>query len=399
MSKFVKIAVAFLLTAILAYAVFLHSSTIRQNVAMRDSIAYWSAGWLLVHSQNPYDHETVLSLERDHGYKDQRPLVLRTPPWSLLMVAGLGLVTPFCAWVIWITLSLACFFFGLSLCVRMYGGNSVPRNLFALVGYTFAPVPACLVSGQMGLVLMLGIVLFLWLERERPFLSGAVLIIPLAKPHLLSLFWLIFVIWVARERKGTVALGFVSALVFATGTALTFDPNVFQHYREMLNTAAVGREFIPALSGVLRLLFFRNRFWLQFAPMLAGLLWSLWFYFQNAANWDWRQHGPALLIVSVLVTPYEWLSDETVLLPAVLQAAAFVYSLRGVLKLSAKVGIVIFALLNVLLLLILKAKVPFSTGIYFWSSLVWFFWYFRARNWYLRAPASGFNVEPAVQVT
>ena len=90
----------------------------------------------------------------------------------------------------------------------------------------------------------------------------------------------------------------------------------------MLRTASIGNEFIPALSGVLRLLFFRHMFWVQFIPLLAGLIWAVRFFARNALSWDWRQHGPALLVVSVLTTPYEWLSDETVLLPAILQAAA-----------------------------------------------------------------------------
>lgn len=388
MVRAVKIALAVLITTALSYALMSHSVVIRQNVALRDSIAYWSAGRLLVNGQNPYDRQTVLNLEESQGYKNPRPLVLRTPPWSLFLVMPLGFLNPFWAWVMWIAISLACLFAGISFCVMFYGHNSTPRNLFALVGYTFAPVPACLVSGQMGLVLMLGIVLFFWLEKERPFLAGAALLPPFAKPHLLVLFWVVFALWIAQRRRREVAAGFLTALVVASAIALAFDPHVFEHYRGMLQNARIGNEFIPALSGVLRLLFFRRMFWVQFIPMIAGLVWSIWFFVRNAAHWDWHQHGPALLVVSVLVTPYEWLSDETVLLPAILQAAAFVHAARASLKVGAKITILIFALLDLLLLLILKSKVPFSTGIYFWSSLVWFFWYFSARRWNLRTAGS-----------
>src|SRR5215469_6821884 len=101
----------------------------------------------------------------------------------------------------------ACLFVGLSLCLRMYGGNSVPRNLFALVGYTFAPVPACLVSGQKGLVLMLGIVLFLWLHEEHPYWAGSALLLPFAKPHLLSLFCVTLAVWIISKKKTKIAVG------------------------------------------------------------------------------------------------------------------------------------------------------------------------------------------------
>jgi hypothetical protein len=387
MNRVLKILMAVGATGVLVCVLAIHFPNIRQNVALRDSIAYWSAGYLLTHHQNPYDHQTVLRLEREQGYTDQRPLVLRTPPWSLFMVSVLGFVGPFGAWVVWIAISLACLLSGIRISAKLYRCGKAPQNLFTLIGYTFAPVPACLVSGQMGLVLMLGIVLFLWLEPKRPLLAGAVLVLPFAKPHLLSLFWIVFIVWVVQRKKREVAIGFFGSLTVATSIALVLDPRVFQHYREMLQAASIGNEFIPALSGVLRLLFFRRMFWVQFVPFTAGLGWCIWYFFRNASWWDWRLHGPALLVVSVLTTPYEWLSDETVLLPAILQAAVFVYAVRTQLKVGAKIGMVVIALLNVLLLLILKSKVPFSTGIYFWSSLVWFSWYFCARKWHSRARA------------
>jgi hypothetical protein len=399
MKPALKIGVAAGLTVILAYTLVLRSPQIRQNVAVRDSVAYWAAGRLLLEHQNPYDRRAVLELEREQGYKDERPLILRTPPWSLFMVSPLGFLNPFEAWAIWIAISLASLLTGIRLCAKLYGAHATPQNLFTVVGYTFAPVPACLVSGQMGLVLMLGIALFLWWEPDRPLLAGAVLVLPFAKPHLLALFWIVFVLWIVTRRKYQVAVGFLIALGCATGFALLFDPQVLRDYREMLYFASIQNEFIPALSGVLRLLFFRRLFWLQFVPMTAGLLWVIWFFITHMGTWDWRQHGPALLVVSVLTTPYEWLSDETVLIPAILQAAALVYMTRAHMTLRRKIALVVFALLNVLLLLILKSKVPFSTGIYFWSSLVWFFWYFRAQKWHSEALSLASENHPAVSAT
>jgi hypothetical protein len=394
MKKAFKVLTAVALTGALAYVMVLRSPQIRNNVAVRDSIAYWAAGDLVIHHQNPYDHATVFRMEQEHGYKDPRPLILRTPPWSLFFVAPLGFLSPFWAWAAWIGLSLSCLLIGMRLCARIYAEEK-PPNLFTIVGYTFAPVPACLVSGQMGLVLMLGVVLFLWWEPNRPVLAGAALVIPFAKPHLLALFWLVFILWMVLRRKREVALGFLAALTFATAIALVLDPHVFQHYRDMLHASSISNEFIPALSGVLRLLFFRRMFWVQFVPLLAGLIWAVRFFAGNALSWDWRQHGPALLVVSVLTTPYEWLSDETVLLPAILQAAALAYAARASMKARTKIALVVFALLNILLLLILKSKVPFSTGIYFWSSLVWFFWYFSARKWHSRVFGSRAGIEVA----
>ena len=333
-----KLTIAFGLTALLAYFLVVRTAQIRENVGLRDSVAYWAAGRLLISHQNPYDHVAVLSLEKAQGYRDDRPLVLRTPPWSLFLVTPLGLLEPFWAWSVWIALSLACLILGVRLSAKLYG-NGTPPNLFTIIAYTFAPVPACLVSGQMGLVLMFGIILFLWFERDHPFLAGAALVIPFAKPHLLGLFWVVLVLWVLQRRTKALALGFVIALSAAVAFVVLMDRHVFQQYRDMLQTASIGHEFIPALSGVLRLLFFRQMFWVQFIPMTLGVAWCLRFFLKNSSCWDWREHGPPLLVVSVLTTPYEWLSDETVLLPAVLQAAAFVYASRNTLKFGRKLAL------------------------------------------------------------
>jgi hypothetical protein len=279
---------------------------------------------------------------------------------------------------------------------RLYGA-STPRDVFSIVGYLFAPIPACLVSGQMGLVLLLGVILFLWLEERKPMLAGAALILPFAKPHLLSLFWLVLALWIVYRKKQKVAIGFAIALAAATAIALALDLSVFQQYREMLRHSSIGKEFIPAISGVIRLIFFRRHFWVQFVPLATGSIWSLWFFRKHFSGWTWKQHGPALMVVSVLVSPYSWLADESVLLPAILQALACAYEARLGMKIRTKLTLVLFAFLNFLLLLILRSKIPFATGIYFWSSLVWFGWYFyavRVRSRCAQTPAQSAPAQP-----
>ena len=388
MAKYAKVLVAVVLTGLLGLFLARHFAEIKESVVARDSLAYWAAGRLLIERQNPYGQGAVLQLERQSGYAEQRPLLLRTPPWSLFMVTPLGFLNAFWSWLLWMAVTLGCLLLGMRLCRRLYAGEGIPENLLSIVGYTFAPVPACLISGQMGLVLMLGLVLFLWWEAERPFLAGAALILPFAKPHLLVLFWFALFFWVILRRKLAVAGGFLLAFATVVVIPLLLDASVFRHYREMLYTAAMQREFIPALSGVIRLIFFRQAFWVQFIPMAAGLFWGAWFFFRRRRDWSWSQHGPALLVVSVLTTPYAWLGDESVLLPAMLQAAAFGYQSRNNLKIRTKIALVIFGLLNLLLLLILRSRIPFATGIYFWSSLVWFFFYFHARSLRRQRPGS-----------
>src|SRR5258708_32983835 len=100
---------------------------------------------------------------------------------------------------------------------RMYGDGEGPRphNAFLLTGYLFAPVAACLVAGQMGMVLLLGIALFLLLEEDRPFLAGAALLIPLAKPHIFTLLWPILAVWGVSRKRLSLLAGLAGAFFVA----------------------------------------------------------------------------------------------------------------------------------------------------------------------------------------
>ena len=228
------------------------------------------------------------------------------------------------------------------------------------------------------MVLLLGIALFLLLERDRPFLAGAALLIPMAKPHIFALLWLVLAVWVIARKRWSLLGGVTAVFLVANAIALALDPAIFRHYREMLQQQAIQHEFIPALSGMIRGIFFRRYFWVQFVPTVLGLLWSTWFYWKNRQVWNWRHHGPAVLIVSLLTTPYSWMTDEVVLLPAILQGVMWLN--RAKLRVRSQLVILLFVCLDLLLLLIVNAQVPPATGIYFWSSLVWFSWYWFAKS-------------------
>ena len=377
--KELKIIVNMALLAVLVWFLSAHQQKIRATVASRDSIQYWAAGKLLVHRQNPYSVNAMMDLERSAGDTDSRPLMLRTPPWSVWMVLPFGLLNAFWGWVTWLALLFSSLMISSRITWRMYGDGAQPPAVFLIVAYLFAPVVACLVAGQVGLFMLLGISLFLFLEEKRPFLAGMALIIPMIKPHIFVLMWPILGLWILLRRRWALLQGFAVAFAIAMVIAFAFDPEIFQHYREMLRQQAIQNEFIPALSGMLRALpFFRKYFFVQFVPMSLGMAWSLAYYWKNRGQWSWQRHGLAVLVVAVLTTPYAWMTDEAVLLPAVLQGVLWLH--KANLKIRSQLMILLFVGLNLLLLLIVRAQVPPATGIFFWSSLVWFGWYWYARS-------------------
>jgi hypothetical protein len=216
-------------------------------------------------------------------------------------------------------------------------------------------------------------------EQKRPFLAGAALLLPFAKPHLLVFFWLAFLIWVLARKKFAVVGGFAVAIASATGIALIFDHAAFQHYFRFLHDAAIENEFIPTVSGVLRLLFFRPYFRLQFVPTGLGLIWSGWYFVKHRTNWNWQDHGLAVMVVSILTTPYGWLTDEVVLMPAIVFAALAILGGQKKIRVTTRIALGIFAVLNWILLMLLALHIPLQLGLYFWSSLLWFAWYVYGR--------------------
>src|SRR5258706_7906549 len=297
--RILKIVMNLCLGCVLVWFLAAHEQKIRAGVTGRDSIAYWAAGKLLVHRQNPYSVASVLALEHSQGCAAARPLALRTPPWSVWMVLPLGLLSAYWAWVAWLAILLVSLVISVRISwrivSRMPGDGPRPPTAFLLAGYLFAPVVACLVAAQMGIVLLLGMTLFLLLEEDYPFLAGAALVIPLAKPHIFTLLWPILAVWVIARKRWSLLGGMAAAFLLANSIAVAFDPTIFQHYREMLGREQIAGLFIPALSGMIRALFFRRFFWVQFVPMGLGLLWSARYYRKNRRMWNWRQHGLALL--------------------------------------------------------------------------------------------------------
>lgn len=382
----VRVALLVLVTWILGA----HRQQIQTNAVdgKRDSLAYWAAGKLLLNRENPYSPPDVLALQRSQGFAEAKPRMFRPLPWSTWIVLPLGLLDGYWAWVAWLAISLAALMISLRRCWRLYGDRQRPPSIgFVFATYLFAPVVGCFVWAQMSAVLLLGVVLFLEFEDHRPFWAGAALTICMAKPHIFIVLLPVLFVWILARKRWQLLSGLAAAIAVETLIALALDPHIFPHYRQMLQSEAIPAEFVPSLSGMIRVLFFRQLFWVQFVPAVLAIAWGAWYFWKYHADWNWAQHGPALLVASLLTTPYAKFQDETVLLPAILQGVACVSMCR--LKARSQFAIIGFVLLDILLLLILHAQVDASTGIYFWSSLVWFSWYWYAGSFAQRSIKEG----------
>jgi hypothetical protein len=354
-----------------------------KSAANRDFIEYWSAGQQLAHGANPYDDVAVSRLEYAAGLDGDQPKISFSPPVALFLTLPLGFVGPRMGVTLW-SLALLASITASNWIIWILNGR--PELWLHLLGYIFAPVVACQMAGQLGTFLLLGVVLFLLLHESRPFLAGAVLVPCTLKPHLFLPLAVVLLFWVLDKRAYRILVGFAATL-FATCTlTLCFDPQVWSQYSQMMGKTGVLHAYVPALSVVLRSLIDRNAVWLQFLPEGCACLWAISYYVKRRDRWKWNEQGLLLLLVSALCTPYAWICDEAVLLPAVMAGLyRAIDSEKSLVPLVAFAGV---ALVEVL------TQVKMTSPYYLWTTPAWLAWYLYSTG---KKRAASETLEPVAE--
>jgi hypothetical protein len=337
----------------------------------RDFAEYWASGQQLAHHANPYDADAILGLERSVGFPSGTPvLIMWNPPPALLLVLPLGFLGPTTADLLWLLLLIACLVASVRMVWIMHG---CPKNQMHWLGYSFAPALACLLAGQVSIFVLLGLVLFLRLHRSHPFLAGASLWFCLLKPHLFLPFGIVLLVWAIITRSYKLLVGTAIALGVSTAIALILDPVVWVQYGQMMSTMSTARmqqELIPCVSIILRWIISPKTMWLQYLPSALGCLWALVYFRKHYDHWDWMEHGSLLMLVSVLLAPYTWFMDQTILIPALLHAAYPTRS-RNLIAILASASAVIEVG-------ILRGLPPTHSAFYLWTAPAWLAWYLYA---------------------
>jgi hypothetical protein len=334
----------------------------------KDFIAYWAAGQQLIHGANPYDGSSLLRIERAAGLDGDRPNMMLNLPTAFFLALPLGLVSAKVGIILWLLLLIASLLISIRILWMLQGR---PDDRTHLLGYLFAPVLACLMAGQLGILLLLGIVLFLRFHGSRPFLAGSALSLCAVKPHLFLPFGLVLLVWVVSRKEYRLLAGILAALLASCALSFCLDTHAWTQYAQMMgSTAEVQNDFVPTLSMVFRLLINRNAAWLQFVPAVAACVWALWYFWTRRDKWNWMEQGLLLLLVSVACAPHAWFTDEAVLLPAVLVAVYRADALdRSLLPFGLATGAALIELL---------AGVQLTTPFYLWTVPAWLAWYLYA---------------------
>lgn len=335
----------------------------------RDFVVFWATGQQLAHHANPYDAAAMGRIERTAGLPaGYGILFMRNPPWALPLVLPLGLVGLRVGALLWSLVLLACLLVTAWLIRLMHGQ---PRNRIHWLAVAFAPALICLFIGQTSLFALLGLVLFLYLHRTRPFVAGLALWLCALKPHLFVPFGVVLLAWILVSRSYKILAGAAVALAASCAAALLLEPTVWSDYSQMMRTPVSGKEFIPCLSVAMHRWLMPQAVWPQYLPVTLACVWALAYYWRRRDAWDWRKDGSLLMLVSLFAAPYCWLYDQVLAIPALLEGA---YATRSRHLLTA------IALANIPIVIALGCGIKIISAFYLWTAPAWLVWYLLARN-------------------
>jgi Glycosyltransferase family 87 len=329
-----------------------------QMAGSRDFVSYWATGSQLVHHANPYDREAVMRIEHAAGLKEDAVLLMRNPPWALPLVYPLGFIGLKAAAFLWSLVLLACLVVSVRL-IQMI--HNFPRNHIHWLGLSFPPALICLIMGQTSLFALLGLVMFLYFHRARPFVAGVSLWLCALKPHLFLPFAVVLLAWIVLHRSYRLLAGTTAALAASSAVAYYIDPSAWPHYLQMMRAPEIDKQFIPCLSDALRFWIRPQATWLQYLPVLLCCSWALRYFWLRRENWDWITNGSTVMLASLVFAPYCWLYDQGLAIPALLHRAYFSRS---------ETLVVLIALVGLLIDLEL-CRFKIASGLYLWTAPAW----------------------------
>ena len=288
----VAIAIACVLAALFT-ALFLATMPFnRAVVAKRDYITYWATGRQLLRHGNPYDPAALNKIEQDAGFRNGRPYFMRNVPWALPLALPLGYFDAQTAALPWSLFMLGLLIASVRMMWKMVVSDSNrAENHLDWLGYCFPPALFCVIIGQTSILLLFGLVLFLRLQRTRPFGSGAALWLCTLKPHLFLPFIVVLLTWIVFSRSYRILAGATTAM--AAGAAVTewIAPGAFGQYLYYARTSVMTREFTACLGDVIRDAINPAAEWLAFVPAALACVWAVGYFWARRNTWDWLEDG------------------------------------------------------------------------------------------------------------
>jgi hypothetical protein len=307
-----------LLGAVLTWANFNFLNT--PSYAHRDFMSLWGGSWAIRHDVNTYDADIWAPLRIELGSKWRtgdagNPF----PMWTLLLVMPLSLLPLGWGAAVWLALNQLLLGLTVYFLLIELGGRKPSVFEFALIAigvFAFRGTLVTLLNGQITIVLMLALTLFLvFIKRDKPFWAGVALAFIILKPNPFIIFAPLIALWLILHKKYRIIAGGVTAVLVMLALTLAILPGwllEWQNVRE--KTGSSPRSFImPTLWGV------GTEISVQWAPLIGlvlvvGLTAVLGWYLYTRKDLTAQEVLSLAIVGSLLATPYAWAYEHMLLL-------------------------------------------------------------------------------------
>lgn len=295
-----------------------------------DFIEYWSAAKLTLAGGNPYSMPDMLAVQKTTGWPDNSGIaippdyahMMRNPPWALFFVLPLGFFDYVTSRTLFFLASLAIVFFSTKLLWCSLGGQRRYFWIGLLIAITFPATYRTIDVGQICILLLLSVALFLWLVRRKSwFWAGVAVSLILIKPHVLFLFCIALALWAVSNRCWRFFWGCFAGWLAATSATLVFVPHVFEHYLYSVQDYPLQSWMTFTPGTLLRESFGLEKVWLDYICAALGSVWLLWYWVRHKHHWRWEETLPMLVLASAATAIFSWDADYIVVLPAILSVA------------------------------------------------------------------------------
>jgi len=308
-----------------------------------DTMEYWSAASVNLSGGNPYDPATMSDVQVAAGWENPRTAMMWNPPWTLPLVYPLAVFPYRSASLVWSAFLLGVALLTVFLSWRIYGVQSMPPGLVFALLMLFPPLWFAVFGGQIGPLIAVGLVGFLWsVLHGKDRTAGACLFLLTIKPHLMLLPLVAALLWSLREKRFRI----LASALLVTGAAalipLFSNGDVWVQYVDRVIHSQPRGYVTTTFGAALRAVFGWDRFWLQFLPSALGMAWLISYWGRKQAQWSWMNELPIVILASVLTAAYGWVHDLVVLLPVLAQMISW-YWLRSVRRSQRLLGLMLLA--------------------------------------------------------
>lgn len=326
------------------------------SVGTIDFFQYWYSWSAIREGNNPYDPALASEIQKAMPHISLNRFMAWNPPWTFVLLSPFT-SGPFetCAmfWMLFQFILLAVI------------ANVIPRALEerapslvfrAITPIIFFPVLNSLYFGQLGALLATSVALFLFFQQRGSFFLAGLSLLPLSvKPHLFFLLVVPGVKWLIELPRAHAARFMCGALGgFATLIAVTcsFAPHVVYDWIAAMrgsNVSSFAEGTIPfplwrttTLTTWIRIAFTSNEIpsWpLKVVPAVA-LIATIVYFLRAKGPVIWKDVAPPLLCLSLVLSSYGWVYDQSVL---IVPQAAIVCGALSLQRRAARIALLSLA--------------------------------------------------------